>query len=451
MVLGFERINARQRQPNDRINFIKPLEGPDHAISQDFLERIAAICVPVMKANVLSVMSLEEYPSNPEFWGRNFNAGEVIQLVLRAPDGRWLSFRHVQMVMMHELAHCKQMNHSKAFWKVRNGYCAELKALWERSYTGEGFWSQGQTLSGRYTSDVLDLSGVQPAQLCGGTYQSQRRKRRRKEKPKLSYAEQKQKRITKKFGVSGSALGVNETTRRELESGKNIKGKPRVAGSARGRELRANALLKRLEEQNMHTKSEPDLVVLSDDSTGSEDDEEDYEDIKEEDQAFDIDGKKLRDKNGRGMINTCTAIEEESEEGKDELRQLEMIDLLPDTEVPEQLISVSNTSTIDRSKKKTISKGLATSTTTLREDKGKPRKQEQQAGPSAVHSERSLACKVCSMKNDAINFRCEVCANVLNPAQDAGHWNCKSLACKGSIYVNAGDCGVCGVCGAKKP
>ncbi len=43
-------------------------------------------------------MALEEYPPNPEFIGRNFNAGEVIQLVLKDKSGRWLSFKFVQMV-----------------------------------------------------------------------------------------------------------------------------------------------------------------------------------------------------------------------------------------------------------------------------------------------------------------------------------------------------------------
>ena len=104
MVLGVERINARVKQPNDRINFIKPLPGPSAKYAQDFLERVAAICNPIMKKHRLAVMSLEEYEYNTEFLGRNFNAGEVIQLVLKSGRGEWLPFRFVQMVMMHELA-----------------------------------------------------------------------------------------------------------------------------------------------------------------------------------------------------------------------------------------------------------------------------------------------------------------------------------------------------------
>ena len=44
MPLGFERLNAKKSQPNDHINFIKPLAGADEAIAKDYLERIAAQC-----------------------------------------------------------------------------------------------------------------------------------------------------------------------------------------------------------------------------------------------------------------------------------------------------------------------------------------------------------------------------------------------------------------------
>ena len=164
--------------------FIKPLPGPTAAFAQDFLERIAAICHPIMKANHLAIMSLEEYEPNPEFVGRNFNAGEVIQLVLRAPrTGHWLGFRSVQMVMMHELAHCKQMNHSGAFWAVRNQFADELRKLWAQNYTGDGFWGRGQTLlSGQYEPVSGMSRETVPKCLCGGTFRSWvGRKRKRKE------------------------------------------------------------------------------------------------------------------------------------------------------------------------------------------------------------------------------------------------------------------------------
>ena len=100
MPLGFERLNERTQRPNANVNFIKPLPGPDSAIAKDFLERIAAQCYPIMKEHYISVMALEEHEPSPEFLGRNFNAGEVIQLVLKDKSGRWLSFKFVQMVMV---------------------------------------------------------------------------------------------------------------------------------------------------------------------------------------------------------------------------------------------------------------------------------------------------------------------------------------------------------------
>jgi hypothetical protein len=192
MPLGFERVNERTKRPNELINFIKPLPGPDEELAKDFLERVAAICYPIMKANHISVMSLEEYEPNREFIGRNFNNGEVIQLVLKAHTGEWVPFKHVQMVMMHELAHCKQMNHSKAFWKVRDSYAAELHTLWGRGYTGEGLWGRGRDMSGQYETEVMPQAVLDIDRLCGGTYRSRGRQRKRSEaKPKLTYKEKK--------------------------------------------------------------------------------------------------------------------------------------------------------------------------------------------------------------------------------------------------------------------
>lgn len=58
-----------------------------------------------MKKHHLAVTTLAEHEPNQEFIGRNFNNGEIIELVLRTRSGGWVSFQMVQMVMMHELAH----------------------------------------------------------------------------------------------------------------------------------------------------------------------------------------------------------------------------------------------------------------------------------------------------------------------------------------------------------
>lgn len=247
-------------------------------------------------------MTLEEHEPNPEFIGRNFNAGEIIQLVLKAPyTGHWLSFRSVQLVMMHELAHCVQMNHSGAFWKVNNQFKEELRELWERNYTGDGLWGRGQTLlSGEYHKGVSMENEVLPANLCGGTFRSSRRGKRKRggEKSKETYAERQQRRIKKKFGVNGHALGDDVDTRVKLEKGKQPKGKPRVAGSARGRELRAAAALVRFEQVKNEDPKLEEESLFGDSETESNEGAEDEE-------AVEPDGSRILDAKGRGMVKIC--------------------------------------------------------------------------------------------------------------------------------------------------
>lgn len=319
MPLGIQRLNQRRQHPNDRIIFIKPLPGPSQDTAIDFLNRIAAVCAPIMRANHLSVMSLEEHEPNPEFVGRNFNAGEIIQLVLKAPgSGRWLSFRYVQMVMMHELAHCKQMNHSRAFWDVRNGYAEELRTLWGKNYTGDGLWGKGQSLySGQYTEAAMPDASIMPQHLCGGTYRSRGRKRKRgtNDKPKQSYAERKQKWIAKKFGAGGEALGTDEGLRIAMERGK-VGPKPRVAKSKRGRDLRAEAALLRFSQQKDAQQAERESTV------DESDEETDYEDdgIFDGEDAVDTGGGELHDLKGRGLVKVCE--DEDIEASADAQREL---------------------------------------------------------------------------------------------------------------------------------
>ena len=35
------------------------------------------------------------------------------------------------------------MNHSKAFWAVRNEYADQMRHLWGHGYTGDGLWGRG--------------------------------------------------------------------------------------------------------------------------------------------------------------------------------------------------------------------------------------------------------------------------------------------------------------------
>ncbi|KAF3055597.1 DNA-dependent metalloprotease WSS1 like protein [Daldinia childiae] len=319
MPLGFERINAKKSQPNDRIVFIKPLEGPDKEIAQQFLERIAAQCLPIMKEHHISVVSLEEYEPNREFVGRNFNAGEVVQLVLKSLSTRqWLPFNYVQMVMMHELAHCKQMNHSKAFWAVRNSYADQMRVLWSRKYTGEGLWGKGTLLeTGEFEKNTVLLDKDLPEHLCGGTYRSRRRKR--KQKKQLSHQERKERRILKKFGANGVALGEDEAIKTELEKGKKTQGKPRVAGSKRGRELRAAAALARFDQQKKteETNDEQDSDVKKEEGSESETASD-----SEGEAAVDINGRQLVDTKGHNLIKVCEDEDARDEDVQNELKEL---------------------------------------------------------------------------------------------------------------------------------
>lgn len=186
------------------------------------------------------------------------------------------------MVMMHELAHCKQMNHSKVFWQERNKFAESMQGLWQKKYTGEGMWGRGQNLdSGVFVHDRMPDTADIPEHLCGGTYRRGRgRKRKRgqngEERPKVTYAERQQKRIQKKFGKHGDGhdLGEDELVRGGLEQGgKRHYGKPKVANSKRGRELRANAALARFEAAKVQQQV-PELDEDDGSETETESDDE---------------------------------------------------------------------------------------------------------------------------------------------------------------------------------
>jgi len=324
MPLGWERINTRCSAPNKNIVFIKPRGGPDEATSKDFLERIAAQCTPIMNAHHLSVVSLEECEPNLEFWGRNFNNGEVIQLVLKSPTtGRWLPLKFVQMVIIHELAHCKQMNHSSAFWKIRNEFAGEMRTLWDKGYTGDGLWGRGVLLeNGAFAGEGIWEGEVLPEHICGSTFRPHGG-RKRKLKPMITYKERQERRIKMKFGTNGMTLGADGETRAKLEKGRKPVGKPRVAGSARGRELRAAAALARFEVKKGKPEIKDEDLV-----TDSETEREDDDDVMvktEPDDAVDIDGKQLLDFNGKGMVKVCEDEDKDDDNSQKELWELRNI------------------------------------------------------------------------------------------------------------------------------
>lgn len=364
-----------------------------------------------MTAHHLSITALEEYAPNAEFAGRNFNAGEVVQLVLRRGRGRtghprnggggggshghdhgysysyhknededagagWLEFRSVQMVMVHELAHCVQMNHSAAFWAVRNALAAELRALWARGYTGDGFWGRGETvLSALYGSPGRgrEEEGMLPTPrtLCGGTFRSDGRSRtgKRKRKVGVSYAEREQRRVARRFGQGGVPLGDDAQARVRLEAGKVVKGKPRVAGSARGRDLRAAAALARFGEGKGKTEKEEDDGGKREkgggkgkwEQSGSDDDDDGSGDGGGgyEEQAVDLlTGTKMLDRHGRGLIRCCEEEDRDDIRVKLEMNEIRALDSIKSHTAPSPRIQHTDESSAPVKREKQSEKSL---------------------------------------------------------------------------------------------
>lgn len=444
-------------------------------------------------------MTLEEHEPNLEFIGRNFNAGEIIQLVLKAPySGHWLSFRSVQMVMMHELAHCVQMNHSGAFWKVNNQFKGELRELWAKGYTGEGLWGRGQTLlSGEYDTGRNLENEILPTNLCGGSFRSSRRGKRKRgrEKPRESYAERQQRRIKKKFGVNGVTLGEDDDMKVKLEKGMKPKGKPRVAGSKRGRELRAAAALARFDQ--VKKESPKDEILFSESETESDGDNGDVT------EAFNPDGTRLRDGKGRGMVKVCEDMDRDDVHVKQEIQELQYLNSVhPDTQTGEttnengsgtrvtdhgavsssRLSALQGTATrrsglfdpqasesglrmediplYDKSKDRSISRANGTeakqvtscSLDGLRKSSSlisAPRPSKSQNCADHQLQTSGMICPICSMANQHTSLLCIACSHVLDTGKVTRYWRCQSDACKDSEYINAADSGLCGVCGLR--
>ncbi|TQS34404.1 hypothetical protein Golomagni_05214 [Golovinomyces magnicellulatus] len=455
MPLGWERINAKKSSPNQNIVFIKPRPGPDESASKEYLERIAAQCVPIMKKNQLAVVSLEEYEPNFVFWGRNFNNGEVIQLVLKSPStGRWLPFKFVQMIMIHELAHCKQMNHSKAFWTLRNEYACEMKKLWDRGYTGEGLWGKGISLSSDYFScQNLQEDEVLPENMCGGIYKT-RDNRKRKSRPKLTSKEREQQRVKKKFGTNGTILGANTEIKLQLEK-KKIPGKPRVAKSIRGRDLRAAAALSRFETKKEEQQIEHNVIITDDEDQS---DSENIFDIslKHED-ALDINGHKMLDMKGQGMVKVCEDENQDNIDSKEELMELlkfsnENNSSITETEKSNKSLNTTAAKKLNQTSPKNGETGENFTVKGKKKQKiSRPQEEEKlQIKRNQESQGNPFSCSACSFINCDGSITCMVCSNVLISHLDPNSWKCHRPTCKKNLYLNAGDVTFCGLCNLRK-
>ncbi|RPD60107.1 WLM-domain-containing protein [Lentinus tigrinus ALCF2SS1-6] len=255
------RLNEREANPNPHINFITPLKMMDSEVEEQarqLLRALAAQVRPIMKAHGFVVNSLEEYEHNQVFAGRNWNNGEVIELVLRGAGGNVLPTSWLLSTLCHELAHIKHMNHGPAFqalWtKLRN----EVRDLQSKGYYGDGYWSSGTRLadSARMTGQGLE-AGDLPEYMCGGAQSRtrptalRRRKTRRQTGPSNHTGAQTAKK--RKAGSRVTAKGLFQGTGRALdediqddEQKKAGAGFRKKAGSKRAREERALAAERRL-------------------------------------------------------------------------------------------------------------------------------------------------------------------------------------------------------------
>lgn len=122
--------------------------------------------------------------------------------------------------MLHELSHIRYpislentddraMNHGPLFWKTYSILKKDMAELDAKGYTGEGFYSQGRSLTSNLPIPRPVPESDIPENLCGGSWQRKKQRRRRKTGGRK-----------KKFKGEGIKIGEDESKRRELESGK---------------------------------------------------------------------------------------------------------------------------------------------------------------------------------------------------------------------------------------
>ena len=257
--------------------------------------------------------------------------------------------------------------------------------------------------------------------MCGGTFASRNRKKR-KIKSKITSKEQKERRIRRKFGTNGVTLGADEEQKVKLEKGKRPAGKPRVAGSARGRELRAAAALSRFEVQ----KDEPQIKdqELVTDSEAESEAEEEFCVKPELTDAVDIDGIPLRDLKGGGMVRVCNEEDDGGEDAKRELSDFRSVThakpLCP-TEQTKAIAQPVKTPTLLTSEPP---RSLTPSAFT---PKPPPKIEDRNIEAISARGQvPATACSLCSAENEGNAVICIICSNVLRPELVADFWRCKS-------------------------
>ncbi|QRW18014.1 WLM domain protein [Rhizoctonia solani] len=289
--MPLHRFNTKTTSPNPYFNFITalpPYINAPNLPSQDdakaLLQALAAQVRPLCKKHGFNVNSFEEYEYNTVFLGRNWNAGETIEIVLRRSDGSFHNIQHLIQVVCHELAHIKHMNHLAGFQQLNAQLCHEVTALRTKGYYGDGMYSSGNRLS-----DSTEVAGRGlgvtdfdlPEYMCGGAQDRRRASTLRRAprgnggpKPKRRKAGT---RVRSKYAFVGQGNALNEHATGEQEKKRGTGFKKR-AQSAKERQARLEAIEQRLKSLEKNSNGKPDsqsglepaVEAGSDSESGSE-------------------------------------------------------------------------------------------------------------------------------------------------------------------------------------
>jgi hypothetical protein len=267
----------------------------------------------------------------------------------------------------------------------------------------------------------------------------------------------------------------------ESASGKRHAGKPRVANSKRGRELRAQAALARFGAAKAEPiKEEPEVKpepYIKQEPEDSETDS-DWDDAE-------FDGSQSG--GDTDMIKVCGDEGEDEDDAHNEMDDLRKIGqkasgLVEETDPKNSRLGLTTAKTstaptqdgthpaddhVDSETESETDDAVVTTaqpseTTTSADTSAQPQATSPTHSHDGVEAEQATirqtapteqpgTCPICSLVNDPSSPTCMACSDVLQPSLMPDHWRCKSEACQGGSYINAGDAGRCGVCGAQKP
>ena len=187
--------------------------------------------------------------------------------------------------------------------------------------------------------------------------------------------------------------------------------------------------------------------------------------MKREKEALDLDGSKILDSKGQGMVKVCEDEDQDDIHVKQEMEELQNLAIIA---------SHADQPNRPRSKKSPNSEhnkpthnriGLKPENSGTVSIKQEPQHPSPSLIPLPQHSNPLLkppqaevtttqttdsACPICSMINEPSALLCAACSHVLQPRLMPGHWRCQSTDCRGSQYLNPRDSGICGVCGERR-